>query len=393
MSANNDGSTKTCCMIKESYNKLIGPSKVNYNLLDLSIQKNFNNPKVIEIRNNLSQGIKDPACIRCWVEEDSERKSKRMRDNERYFHEVQWGQRQPFTGLAKFELNLGNTCNIKCRTCHASISSQWMKEDFDLNHSNHKTFQQYSSEMKRYHQSYDDESPFWEDLKNNLSTIKQFDFYGGEPFLSKKMWEILKICVEKGYSKDIELHYNTNGTTWPAEIELWKNFRSINLSFSIDGTDKQFEFMRFPANWQEVCKNMEKAVEFKKEYPFMNLSWCVTLSTLNIFYLPEILNEYYRSFLDFGLYLNLVHDPVHFNMSKIPNGIKDEIISKLETIDKSYTQAWYQLPGIIGFIKHGTPDMSNWSNFLKTVKIHDQYRKQNYFEIFPEFAEVIKKYE
>ena len=188
MSGNNDGSTKMCCMIKSNYGK-------GRKLGKDSILENFNNPEAISIRENLDNGIRDPACSLCWAEEDGGRDSKRVRDNNRYNHELTNGLRRPYQGLAKLELNLGNTCNIKCRTCTASISSTWMKEDYDLRHKN-ITFKEYSTNMKKYHQTYDEDSPFWEDLKNNLSTIKQFDFYGGEPFLSKKMWEILRICVE-----------------------------------------------------------------------------------------------------------------------------------------------------------------------------------------------------
>jgi len=79
---------------------------------------------------------------------------------------------------------------------------------------------------------------FWDDIQQHLGTIKQFDFYGGEPFLSKKMWQLLKIAADSGVSKNIALHYNTNGTVWPTrDIESWKDFKSINLSFSIDGIE------------------------------------------------------------------------------------------------------------------------------------------------------------
>jgi organic radical activating enzyme len=386
MSANNDGSTKMCCMVSKEYRRM---SNIDYSIGKMSIQENFNNPVVQKIRDNLSNGIKDNACNSCWKEEESGRKSKRIRDNERYLHELKWQNRMPYEGLAKLELNLGNTCNIKCRTCHPTISSQWMKEEYDLDHSSSMTYKKYSVMLKPYHQQYDDDSSFWEDLINNLSTIKQFDFYGGEPFLSKKMWEVLKICVDRGYAKNIELHYNTNGTTWPKEIELWKNFKSVNLSFSIDGIADQFEYMRHLAIWDEVCVNMGKALDFKKTYGNLSLSWCITLSTANIYYLPEILNEYYKNFTDFGLYLNLVHGPEHFNISYIPSKIKEKIISKLETVNKDYVHAWNQLPGIIGFIKQGTPNLTIWNIFLEKIKKHDVYRKQDFFVTFKEFGDII----
>lgn len=388
MSANNDGSTKMCCMIQGSYNDM-SLIKKQWFIGEKTIDENFNNKHAESIRKNLDNGKRDKACNLCWEEEDGGRKSKRIRDNERYLHEIKWQNRQPYQGLAKFELNLGNNCNIKCRTCHPAISSTWMKESYDLDHSSSITFKQYSDSMKKFHQQYDDDSVFWSDLESNLHTIKQFDFYGGEPFLSKKMWEILKICVDKGYSKDIELHYNTNGTTWPKETELWSNFKSINLSFSIDGVADQFEYMRFPANWNTVCNNMQKARDYKNSFGNMSISWCITLSSINIFYLPETVKEYYKSFSDFGVYLNLVHGPWHYNIGKMPAKVKQRVIEKLKAIPQEYQQVWSQLPGIIGFIENGTFEENNWKTFLETIKKHDDYRNQNFFQTFDEFGKII----
>jgi MoaA/NifB/PqqE/SkfB family radical SAM enzyme len=390
MSANNDGSTKMCCMIDNSYHDMSTNAKHKvFYIGKSSIDENFNNEWAQTIRNDLKNGIRHQACKYCWAEEDVGRKSKRQRDNERYAYELEWKLRTPFRGLAKFELNLGNNCNIKCRTCHPSISSAWMKEAYELDHKDNMTYQQYSNNMKKFHRQYDEDSPFWDDLANNLETIKQFDFYGGEPFLSKKMWEILKICIDKGYAKDIELHYNTNGTTWPKETELWKSFKAINLSFSIDGIGEQFEYMRFPAQWSEVSGNMQKAREYKLNNNNISLSWCVTLSTINVYYLPEILDEYHENFQDFGCYLNLVHGPIYFNISKLPPAVRTHVIDRLEKISRDYKDVWYHLPGIIGFIQNGTYEDSVWKKFLSTVVKHDQYRSQDFAKTFKEYNDII----
>lgn len=390
MSANNDGSTKMCCMIDKAYNSL-STTDTNYFIGERSIAENFNNPVAEEIRTALNDGKRHPACRLCWEEEDGGRKSKRMRDNERYLHEIKWHDLKPFEGLAKFELNLGNNCNIKCRTCHPTISSTWMKESYDLDHSHQITFKQYSNEMKKYHQQYDEDSDFWPDLEKNLQTIKQFDFYGGEPFLSKKMWEILAICVEKGYAKDIELHYNTNGTTWPKETDLWQHFKSINLSFSIDGIGERFEYMRFPAKWDVVRENMQKARDYKNKYKNMSLSWCITLSSINIYYLPETLDEYYQNYSDFGVYLNLVHGPICFNVSKIPDQVKEKVFEKFKQISEDYESIKWQLPGIIGFIQNGKHDPEVWKDFFFRLRKHDEYRKQDFFETFKEYAAILER--
>lgn len=384
MSANNNGTTKICCMIK---------NQEIMSLANSSIQDNFNKVEFIKIRNDLQNGIRHSDCSWCWEEEDAGRKSKRLRDNEKYLGHLSKGG-EPFTGLAKFELNLGNTCNLKCRTCAPHSSSQWMKEYFEIYEAKRykNDFKKYSIEMKKYHQTYDDDSKFWQDLVDNLSTIRQLDFYGGEPFMSNKMWKVLQIAVDLGYSKNIELHYATNGTHWPKEnVEIFKHFQHLNLNFSIDGVGKHFEYMRYPGKWAEAQENMEYAREFKNTHHNMHLSWCTTLSTLNIYDLPVLLDEFYKTYApDYGIYLNLVHGPIWYNISKLSPEAKEKVLERLESIPKEYEQIWlYYLPGIINFIKNGNFETNVWNDFIEKTKIHDNYRNQNFSETFPEYAKVI----
>lgn len=385
MSGNNTGTTKICCMYrKEDLKHSLGtdPISVNFSQHDFQIA-----------RQELANGIRHKPCSWCFEEEDAGRKSKRQRDNEKYQDWLRNGN-APFQGLAKFELNLGNTCNLKCRTCAPHSSSTWMQEYYDVyENTRYPTYKLYSQEMKKYHQHYDDESPFWDDLENNLSTIKQFDFYGGEPFMSKKMWRILEVAVEKGYASDMEIHYATNGTHWPAaNVEIFKHFRHVHLSFSIDGIGDQFEYMRSPAQWKEAEQNMLNAVEFNKQSKNLYLGWCITLSSLNITALPDILKYHKENFPEFGPYLNLVHGPIWYNLNQLPNEYKSFVISKLESIDNTMADPWmleHHIPGIINYIKNGTPNAYNWEQFMKVTKTHDAYRKQNFAQVFPEFAKVI----
>lgn len=385
MSGNNTGTTKICCMYRKE--------DLKYSLGTHPISLNFNQQDFEKARTELANGIRHKPCSWCFEEEDAGRKSKRQRDNEKYADWLRKGN-APFNGLAKFELNLGNTCNLKCRTCAPHSSSTWMQEYYDVyENSRYPTYKLYAQEMKKYHQHYDDESPFWDDLENNLSTIKQFDFYGGEPFMSKKMWRILEVAVEKGYAGDMEIHYATNGTHWPAEqVEIFKHFRHVHLSFSIDGIGKQFEYMRNPAQWADAEQNMRNAVEFNKKSNNLYLGWCITLSSLNITALPEILKYHKEHFPEFGPYLNLVHGPIWYNLNQLPEKYKSYVIERLESIDNTMADPWmleHHIPGIINYIKNGNPSEYNWQQFLKVTKTHDEYRKQNFAEVFPDFAKVI----
>ena len=385
MSGNNTGTTKICCMYRnENLQHYLGVHPISVN---------FNQPDFKLAREELAAGIRHTPCSWCFEEEDAGRKSKRLRDNEKYFDWLRKGN-EPFNGLAKVELNLGNTCNLKCRTCAPHSSSTWMQEYYDLYESKrYPTYKLYADEMKKYHQHYDDESPFWEDLENNLSTIKQFDFYGGEPFMSKKMWRILEVAVEKGYAKDMEIHYATNGTQWPEDkVEIFKHFRHVHISFSIDGIGAGFEYMRYPANWEEAKANMIKAREFNQRTSNLYLGWCITLSTLNIYSLPDILEEHSKNFKDYGPYLNLVHGPIWYNLNQLPEDVKLKVVERLESIPKESVDHYmysHHIPGVINYIKQGVPKEENWKKFIEYTHSHDAYRGQKFLEVYPEYAKII----
>lgn len=383
MSANNDGTTKICCMHRHPE---------NYSLSKYSIDECFNQPDFTTVRKELDNGIQSSQCGLCWEEERAGRKSKRLRDNDRYLDHLRKGGSE-FNKIAILELNLGNTCNLRCRTCAPYSSSQWLKEDYEVNNQqkHYKTFKLYSDDMKKYHQTYDEESDFWPDLENNLDDIHQMDFYGGEPFMSKKMWRILETLIERGTASRVELHYATNGTHWPEEkIKLFQHFKKVHLTFSIDGIGKQFEYMRHPANWEEVKENMERARNLGYESLKGTMSWGITSSILNIHSLPDIVQEYKTNYQqDFGHFLNLVHGPIYFNISKLPDNVKSVLIERLENIPKEYSDTWVHLPGIVNFIKNGIYDSKVWNKFLDTVRKHDVYRNESFSEVFPEWAKIL----
>lgn len=388
----NDGTTKPCCMYKQDRD-------VKYPVLgETPLQGHMEFPEFVEVREWLRTGRRHRNCESCWAEERAGRVSKRIRDNENYFEHVK-NVGKLHTGLVKLELNLGNTCNIKCRTCHPSTSSTWMKEDHAVNKKDIMDYKYYKSTLEKYWKSYEEDSMFWKDLENNLHNITKFDFYGGEPFMSKKMWEVIKLARDKGYAKDIFLQYNSNCTLWPEEsLEAWKDFQHVNLNFSVDGIGERFEFMRHPAKWDVAENTWEKAKQFSKKHSNLKLGWCITLSTLNIYYLPETLDYFLKNFntpdTRFGLYLNLVHGPEYFNISIMPGEIKNIISDRLneykKTIDGDYENITSQIEGVIRFMNNRKSKLDVWDEFFKRVEAHDLYRNESYPKIFKEFYDIIK---
>ena len=375
LTVNTDGSAKTCCMATSD----IPEKKVRvYKLTEL-----FNDTHLEKIRDDLNQGIRNSNCDRCWEEEDAGRKSKRLRDNEHY-------EFQDVKSLRILELNLGNTCNIKCRTCSPWNSSQWIKEKYEIEKPN-VSYGSFLSRFKVLHESFDDDALMWESLEEILPNLVQMDFYGGEPFLIKKQWNIIRIAVKEGYSKNLKVHYNTNGTIWNEDqIALLSDMRIADVSISADGVGDRFEYMRNLAKWPVVHDHISKAIEWKNHNQNVVLTLCYTISILNIWYINEIIE--YGDLHGINVYLNLVHSPSHYNIQNIPDDVKIKIETHLRETIPSNHSSWSWLTGIIAFMYQKSYNPIDWESFLKTTKIHDEYRNEDYKKTFSEFYNIISQH-
>ena len=207
LSIGTNGDARICCMVESELKDDTGKP---FNVETSSIADIFNSTEVIRVRQNLRLGIKDPGCKKCWNEEDAGRASKRVRDIQfKKFVAVDIEDR-----LKILELNLGNTCNVKCRTCGPWSSSQWIREYYDTKYERKAdvSYEGFAKQQTRYTALYDSDSPFWDGVFQAAPDLEHLDFYGGEPFLIKKQWELITHCAEKGYAKNQILHYNTNTT-------------------------------------------------------------------------------------------------------------------------------------------------------------------------------------
>jgi hypothetical protein len=110
LSIGTNGDARICCMVES---ELKDDNGKPFNVETSSIDEIFNSTEIIRVRQNLRLGVKDPGCKKCWNEEDAGRASKRVRAIKfKKFEAVDIEHR-----LKIHELNLGNTCNIKCRSC------------------------------------------------------------------------------------------------------------------------------------------------------------------------------------------------------------------------------------------------------------------------------------
>jgi organic radical activating enzyme len=336
------------------------------------------------LRRDFLYGHKPATCQRCWDEEAAGRTSKRINSKIRlkeYVGQIEFHNLDP-NQLWFIDLKLGNICNLKCRICGSWSSSKWAKEEIDYvpgidrkTHLAYKFLQDgaWPRETK----------VFWDNLKTLLPNIKYFEFTGGEPFLIEQHFELLRYAVEQDYSKNIEIHYNTNGTVFPEQAELWNNFKHVEIAFSIDNLGARFEYERYGANWNEVQANIAKFTAMRSNK--ISTQLCTTMNIQNVYYLPELCDWISTQTFD-HIYFNVLHDPWHMCISKMTVDAKNLVINRLSNHEFS-PKYRAEVLRIIQFIKNGQG--SDGQEFLRKMQTTDKYRHQNLHFTHKEIADAM----
>jgi sulfatase maturation enzyme AslB (radical SAM superfamily) len=354
------------------------------------------------------QGKRHPACKVCWDAEDAGFVSKRQRDNETF----KMFPHRNNDDLFFLELNLGNTCNLACRICHVSASSRW--RNFHHVTEPNVTEEQLDEYVAKFSKSFTDDSIVWDELGKILPKVRTVDIYGGEPMLMKKQWEILEMCVEKGYAKNQQMSFNTNGTIINDRyVQILSSFEQCRIGFSLDGVGKRFNYLRYYADWDSVKSNVSSWKEkTKNSTNQIFFEVCSTISVLNVLYVFEIVD--YVTENDLTLYVAFVHNPKHLHIGYIPNDIKLIIIDKLTTElnrrtielnnntefdenQRAYRKRLlYQAEKVINMLKLENPDNDPqpWKDFIRQTNELDDLRNESFAETFPELEELyqVKKH-
>jgi organic radical activating enzyme len=351
-----------------------------------TLQEAFDSEFFQSIRNNLAQGIKDENCSKCWKEEEQGIESARLYEIKRL---SEYESSYTVPEMKYVDLALGNQCNIKCRSCNPNDSSLWAKEYYDTNLKESSiTFRDFKKEKTFLEK---DDSRFMKELlSKDLSKVKHLGFFGGEPFLMKSTWNILKFLIDNNYSQNINLVFDTNSTIWDEEkSQILENFKEVKLRLSIDSLQEGFNYLRYPAEWSLVSKNIKSIVEWKNQAPSKRLITIQpSVSSYNIWDIENILK--FANEIGSEFFINLVQEPTCISLLSMPNSIKKYFRQRVAELITRYPQHKIQLEKLTEYYLVDNVIDNDWSAFAKEINIRDNYRNESFQKTFPEYYSFIK---
>lgn len=251
----------------------------------------WTNKKIQEIRKKLLEGEFPESCWKCQENES------RGIFNAREFYKRILKKWEKFEDKKlKYSVEKGNNtgeplwldfrssnlCNLKCRMCSPSNSTELAKEYVENRHHltgpDRNLFNSVDSAdkllfNKDYQDHLIDQIPV-----NNLVKAK---FLGGEPTIQKEVFRFLRRLKGK---ENIQTSFTTNCTNinknFKKEIEDLPN---VHLQLSIDGYEKTYEYIRTPGKWLTIQNNINYLTNELETHGELTFGMSFVIQMYNIF--------------------------------------------------------------------------------------------------------------
>jgi radical SAM protein with 4Fe4S-binding SPASM domain len=374
------GDIYPCC--SNNYTTPFGSTK------ETSLKQAFNNDKMKQLRLNMLSETKSEICTFCYKHEEAGPHSFRNYSKEHWgkdFDELvpqtQPDGTMPDFKMKYYDIRFSNICNFKCRTCGAEFSSQWAAEQKANHDPNHYIV---------IHAD-DNKGNLLDEVLTHIEHIDLAYFAGGEPLITDEHYTILEEMIRKGRT-DVTLRYNTNASNIKYKnhdiLDLWKHFKRVELSCSIDHYGERAEWLRHGTDWGKVESNL---LTFR-DLDFVKFQMNTVFSLFNYTTIGEFYNYLKEKNLvrldDWHHSLYLAVHPPYYSAKSLPKELKAIAQAKAKKFIESNGPSWVLLNNLVGDGIKFAAESDTWADNKKTFFMHtlstDKIRGERFFDVFPE---------
>ena len=315
------GETYPCCHAEMAYP--VGNARFK------TLEEIYRDAPMRELRKDMLNERPNPACGRCYEQEESGFFSGRRSANKHHGHHIKRIDDDEFR-MSYWDIRFSNLCNLSCRSCGHIFSSSWYQDQAQLA----------GPDWAKRHTALNiaGRSPadMWQQLMPHLDYVEQIYFAGGEPLMMAEHYNILDELERRGRF-DVRLIYNTNFTQTRLKdrevFDYWKKFKSVAVGASLDAMGPRAEYIRNGTNWDLVERNRVAMLE---TCPNVDFYISPTLSIMNALHLPD----FHRAWTEKGLIraqdlnVNILQDPPYLRVDMAPIKYKQRIrMSYLEHLE------------------------------------------------------------
>lgn len=366
-----------------------------------------------EVRTKLMDGIWPEVCYKCKNAEEINAPSTRTIWNDGLKqYDIPMVEYVDSDNIRFLDLTISTKCNSKCMTCGPDLSDFWEQEHWKIWNVPEKL----RPDRKRNCIDIDDAIK----LTNDFPNVRRIAFIGGEPTIADAHDTYLKMLVANGTSKETDLSYVTNLTGISNDlIDLWKNFKSVHISMSVDAYGIVNEYVRYPFKWEKIEANMRKIASLRKQNTEVEFSMGLscTVSLFNAIQCFDLLEFWLDLGVEYGTtkgpniyfpgtFINKVFIPYYTTMELLSVEYRSRGLEKGERILQKIEE--YKNQGVESI----TPDFENcvrqvmswleepqnttrsrtWLTQLRHfISSSDEFRNRHIKDYIPELHEELEK--
>jgi MoaA/NifB/PqqE/SkfB family radical SAM enzyme/SAM-dependent methyltransferase len=303
------------------------------NLSHDSLDDLWNADELVQVRAAMARGERPASCSACWKNEAKGGVSRRLLINPVY-RDLGGGlavEKLADEGAATgyrlerrpdwFVFELGNVCNLKCRSCNPLSSSRvaadrvqvaWTGEAPPVGGNGTAWYKQIDK--------------LAEMIAGAGHETAMLSLMGGEPFLIEHTWQLLEELVARGVAPSVYVGLSTNGQQRSARLEsLAPHFRGFNVSVSIDGFGKLNDYLRHGSDWPKLVENLA----WFRTIPKVDVAIVPTLQNANALDMPALVR--FADARDLPLAYNAVTEPARLRPANLPPQVRRIAARRLRT--------------------------------------------------------------
>jgi radical SAM protein with 4Fe4S-binding SPASM domain len=384
-----DGRAYPCCL--SDYWHPVGDLRKH------TMEEIWNQEPYREMRVNMLSDQPCKECSKCYEQEAAGFFSMRNDANRTYGHHV--GEvafthedgTHPEFNIRYWDVRFSNLCNFKCRSCGPIFSSNWYQDHVGLYGQKPDVL---GREMAVVEYAGRTKTDIQEQMLTHIPYLEQVYFAGGEPLLMDEHYLLLEKLIEHGKT-DIRIQYNTNFSKMQFKdkhvFEYWKQFKNISVGASLDASGSRAELMRKGTDWPEIVENRRRMME---EVPHVDFYVSSTISSMNVL---QVL-DFHREWVELGLIapkdfnVNICQSPEWYRVDIFPEWFKRDVIVPTYQAHLEWLAPQDRLRrATVGFesvlnLMNATDGSAHWAEFKDETRKLDEFRGENFWEIFPELA-------
>lgn len=276
------------------------------------------------------------------------------------------------SGPSRIDITGDISCNLACRTCGPNSSTYWQKH-------------------LKIHNQWDkpvETSEYYNKIilalkKLDLSNLRMLVFCGGETLLGQAYWSIANWLADNvpNAKQQLTLCFQTNGTQsiHPNQYKLLDRFHLVKLHISLDGIGERFEYLRWPAAWDQVVDNIQQIRDLAPSNTMFLIE--ETISIFNLWYSDEL-----SQWVNHNFTTNREGDPID-HTKHLAIGI-----FSLAACSQEYVAAMSRSNQRHLIPKTWQENPDNINKMISEIKKFDNFRNQSFEKTFPKVAEFYARF-